>query len=366
MGDSPIRVVCGREARPAVLTFRKNKLTLAACVVALAGMSCAAHADHVQLVNGDTLTGTVVQQDERGVVMMHPVLGTIPLQADNIAKVTLAKDQEPQADKAATPTPKPTPSDNADAKPQSAAVPPANSDAHKKEALKAASENRSLWQHFREDWNSRLTLGLNGSNGPTERRDYRIKFNTGRQTKSDRYKFDTSWFYATADGDKSQNQFQANLTRDWLQEDKPWFFFIKGQYRFDENRSWENRTSAFGGGGYTIKKTEDVEVNTRLGFGGTYEFGSVNQFTPEALFGGSVVKWHISDRADLSGEAIYYPSLEDTTEFRIESSLEWTYKLDAADGLALKLGVENEYDSATPNETENNDLRYYGAIVLSF
>ncbi|MFK7789299.1 MAG: DUF481 domain-containing protein, partial [Phycisphaeraceae bacterium] len=303
-----------------MLTFRKNKLTQAACVLALAGVAHQVDADDVELINGDVLTGTVVQSDERGIILKHPVLGTIPLQADRIAMVTLTKDQQPKADKPKPKKPAAKTSKGSSAKTQNAKA--AKTDTLKKEALKAAAENRSLWQHFREDWTSRLTLGINGSNGPTQQQDYRIKFKTGFEDKADRYRFDTSWFYATANGDKTQNQFQANFTRDWLQEDKPWFFFIKGQYRFDDNRSWENRTSAFGGGGYTLKKTEDVEVNTRLGFGGTYEYGSVNEFTPEALFGGSVVKWHISDRAAISGETIYYPSLVDTAQFRVESSLE--------------------------------------------
>ena len=342
------------------MTFRNIKLIQAACglalTAALAGVVLSASADHVELTNGDVLTGTVTAQTPQGVTLKHAVLGEITLQADRIAKVTLDKDahQEtgnPQAEPAA-----PERSDGTG--PVAEAI--------KEEALKAAAEDRSFWQRFREDWTSRLTLGLNGSNGPTDRQDYRIKFKTELEDDADRVLFDSSWAYATADGDKSQNQFQANLTRDWLQKDRPWFLFVKGQYKYDENRSWENRTSAFGGGGYTLTKTQDVEVNTRLGFGGTYEYGSVNDFTPEALFGGSVVKWHLTERAAIAGETIYYPSLEDTTEFRIESSLEWTYKLEAADGLSLKLGVENEYDSATPNETGNNDVRYYGAIVLSF
>lgn len=351
--------------RPA-LTLAKNRMTPAACGLALtalvAGSCFCASADTVELTNGDTLTGTVVQSDERGVILKHPILGTIPLAADRIEKITL----ESKAQISAAPSEDPTPTLSDSEASGEKTNKQADLKAAEKAALKAAAKERGLWQRFREDWKSRLTLGINGSQGPTERQDYRIKFKTAFEDGADRVSFDTSWYYATANGNQSQNQYQANLTKDWLQKDKPWFFFIKGQYKFDDNRSWENRTSAFGGGGYTIKKTDDVEVNTRLGFGGTYEYGSVNEFTPEALFGGSVIKWHLTERAAISGETIYYPSLEDTTNFRVESAVEWTYKLDMADGLSLKLGLENEYDSNTPNENENNDVRYYGAVVLNF
>ena len=312
-----------------------------------------AHGDTVKLVNGDTLTGTVVHSDERGVVLKHPLLGTMTVQNDRIDKVTVGDEAEP---------PQTSDADEVKAEPtDKRAV-----KAAEKAALEAAARERTSWRRFREDWDSRLTLGFNGSQGSTERQDYRIQFKTRFQDGDERISLDTNWYYQTANGNQTQNRFQADFTKDWLQKDKPWFFFIRGQYRFDENRSWEHRTSAFGGGGYTLAKTDDIEVNTRLGFGGTYEYGSVNEFTPEALFGGSVIKWHITDRAAISGETVYFPSLEDSASFRIESSVEWTYKLDTADGLSLKLGVENDYDSATPNETDNNDVRYYGAIVLDF
>lgn len=343
------------------MNFRKIKLIQAACLVAAAGTLFSTVAeDRIELTNGDVLTGTIVQSEERGVVLKHPVLGTIALDAKRIAKIN--PKAEVEKIKPVEKPKKPT----ADAKKTDASANEAKAKATKEAALAAAVEDRSFWQRFREDWNSKLALGLNGSQGPTDNKNYRIKFSTKFEDGRDRVTFDTSWYYATNNNKSTQNQVQANFTKDWLKKDEPWFFFIKGQYKFDENRSWENRTSAFGGGGYTLKKTEDVEVNTRLGFGGTYEYGSVDDFTPEALFGGSVIKWKLSERAAIAGEAIYYPSLEDTTNFRIESSIELLYKIDMADGLALKLGLENEYDSSTPNENANNDLRYYGAIVLSF
>lgn len=335
------------------MTLSKYNLIRAACALGLAGCFVPAHGDTVKLINGDTLTGTVVHSDERGVVLKHSLLGTMTLQTDRIAEVILGDEAEQ------TKTPD---TEKADTKPADKSA----LKAVEKAALEAAAKDRAFWRRFRDDWDSRLTLGFNNSQGSTDREDYRVQFKTRFQDGAERISFDTNWYYATANGNQTQNRFQADLTKDWLQEDKPWFFFIRGQYRFDENRSWEHRTSAFGGGGYTLAKTDDVEVNTRLGFGGTYEYGSVNEFTPEALFGGSVIKWHVTDRAAISGETVYFPSLEDSTSFRVESNIEWTYKLDTADGLALKLGIENDYDSATPNEAENNDVRYYGAIVLDF
>jgi len=323
----------------------------------------AAHADIVQLSNGDTLTGKVVAQTNQGVTLDHPVLGQVQIQAERISLVTITPptDETNNADNAEPTTP-PAPQTGDDAE---------NNNDVQAQATRAAEqderENPNAGRNwFAEDWASKLTLGFNGSSGNTDRQDYRIAFETKFEDGSDRIALSSQWYNAYTDGNQSQNQFNASITRDWLEEDSPWFYFVKGTHRFDDRRSWQNRTSAFGGGGYTLAKTDNVEVNTRLGFGGSYEYGSVNEFTPEALFGGSVVKWNINDRASVSGETVYYPSLEDTASFRIESSVEWLYRLDMASGLSLKLGVENEYDSQTTNDNGNNELRYYGALVISF
>lgn len=334
------------------------KNSVFALAVAAAGLG--ASADQVQLVNGDTLTGKVVAQTPQGVTLDHPQLGQLLINADRVAKVVLGSDLP-------APEPKATPDQSAPAKP-----PKPKPKADPKQAVKKNAEQAAELQDpqtlagFFEDWNSKLTIGLNGATGNTDRQNYYAKFVTKFEDGRHRWNVDARWFAAFADGAQTQNQFETNLTKDWLQEDSNWFFFVKGQYKYDANRSWENRTSAFGGGGLTLAKTDDVEVNTRLGFGGTYEFGDIDEFTPEALFGGSVIKWHVTERAALSGETIYYPSLQDTANFRVESKLEWTYKLDMAKGLSLKLGLENEYDSSTPNDSGNNDLKYYGALVVSF
>jgi hypothetical protein len=344
---------------------RTTAALLAACLSAC--LTDVASADTVELTNGDTLTGEVVEHSDKGVILKHPALGTIAIGTDRVKSVStdpadpdLVPQAQPQppAGPAKKPDPKPAPDPAAD-----------QAEQVKQDAEQAAAkqpEARTALQRFLADWKSKLTLGLNGAGGQTDRKNYYVKFATRFQEGRDRVTANAQWYYGTANGRTNQNQFNADLTRDWLQEDSPWFFFIKGQYKFDANRSWENRTSAFGGGGYTLAKTEDLELNTRIGFGGTYEYGDINDFTPEALFGGSIVKWNLTDRAAIAGSTTYYPSLEDSANFRLDSALEWTYKLDLAKGMSLKLGVENEYDAQTPNDSGHNDLKYYGAVVVSF
>jgi len=342
------------------VTFRITQLTQAVCTAALAAATLGTSAETIELTNGDVLTGKVVAQTETDVTLDHAILGEIVIERSRVSKIT-PEGAKPNADA--------EPSAGGEASGTDTSAKPAPDAAAKKiqeDVEKAAAEADNPFMSFLSEWNSRLTLGLNGSEGNTERQNYRVMINA-RQTKGrDRWDFNSRWVQAYANGRQNQSQFETNLTREWLQEDSPWFFFVKGQYKYDIKRSYQNRTSGFGGGGYTLAATDDLEVNTRMGFGGTYEYGSVNEFTPEALFGGSVVSWKVNERSSFAGETLFYPSLENGDDYRVESTLEWVYKLDVASGLSFKVGLENEYNSDSPNDTSNNDLKYYGAVVLSF
>lgn len=347
--------------------FRSNakpRIGLQTLAIVLAVMlSPCAMADRVTLINGDVLTGEIVEHTESQLTLEHAILGSIVLPSERIQSVSLEQ-ADGDGDSQAQPS-TPDAEGDGDASPTQADQPPADA-AVQEQAQANAEDNTGPLDRLLSDWDSRLTLGLNGASGNTNRQDYMLGFNTAYKEGRERWAINARWFYSTADGAQIQNEFHSDVTRDWLREDSPWFFFLRGSYRYNNNRSWESRASGFGGGGYTLAQTDHLEVSTRLGFGGSYEFGVVNEFAPEAMFGGSAVKWDLTKRAVIAGESIYFPALNDPSEFRVESSLEWRYKLDWSRGLSLKLGLENEYDSRTPAENGNNEIRYFGAVVIDF
>jgi len=332
--------------------IKSTTLLLAGCAI-----SASAHADHVLLTNGDKLSGQVITQDESSLTLEHAVLGQIVIQRTRITQVVTG---DSTTDQPAQPSP--TPPESGSSEGTEAPLEQARED-----AIQAAQRSdSSTFDLLQSQWKHKLALGLNGASGTTDQQQYYAKIDSRYEDDHDRWLFNSRWHYAVTDGAQTRNQVETNLTKDWLVPDKPWFFFLKGQHKYDNNREWENRASTFGGGGYTLAKTENIEVNTRIGCGGTYEFGHIDEFTPEALFGGSVVQWNITQRTAIAAESTYFPSLQDTANFRVESKLELNYKLDLAKGLSLKVGLENEYDSSTPNDPGNNDLIYYGALVVQF
>ncbi|MEM9415616.1 MAG: DUF481 domain-containing protein [Planctomycetota bacterium] len=367
------------------VTHRLAPRAAALVAAGLLAQALPATADTVELTNGDTLTGRVVEQDETKVVLEHDVLGRVELDKQRVQAVTrdvteaaaaalAAQEPEPEADPGtqAEPESESPPAVAPNPNPNPTPTPPAADPAQVRQGADAAAEqqvidDRSMLKVFIDEWAGKLTLGFNGASGNTDNLNFYARIEGKKQVDNNRWTFNAQWFYGTNRGSTNRSQFSSTFTRDWLKnDDSRLFYFLRGEYQYDRFRGYESRASGYGGAGYTLYKTDDVEVNTRLGFGGTYEFGDVNAFTPEALFGGSVLSWKLTERSTLSGEAIWYPSLEDSADYRITSKLEWAYRLDVASGLSLKFGVQSEYLSQTQGDRDHNDLRYYGALEIKF
>jgi putative salt-induced outer membrane protein YdiY len=382
--NAPVREVhraTAMNTRPVIV------LTLAAAMASAA----ATRGDTVELMNGDRLNGRVVQRTTDAPVFEHALLGRLTIVNAQIKSVTVNPPvggaalalppavAQPVTPPAGQPKPKPVAAvqPSAAAAPQPAAKPaaaptaqaaaqPAKAAAPTPPAGATPPPELSPFQNFVKDWKSHLELGLNGSAGDNDIQSLYLRVNTKKDDGKDRWLANAQWLYSQSHNRTTQNQADAEVTKDWLAKDRPWFLFAKGLYKHDQFRTWRNRASGFGGAGYTFLKDNKVEINGRLGFGGTYEFGSVNDFTPEALFGGSIMKWQINDRQTMAGECTWYPSLVDEDHYRIVGKVWWQYALDVMKGLSLKIGMENEYDSQTQGDDKKNDFKYYAALVLDF
>lgn len=298
-----------------------------AAVAAVACSFTAASAPRVQagtitLTNDDTITGTVTSQSDDGVTVEHPDLGTLNLDAAQIAGVEL---EETDPVYVVPPTP-----------------------------------------DFFLGWDKTLSAGINGSDGNTESLSIYAAFNTGYEDETDRWDISARLFYGEEDGINTRNEYQAKLTKDWLLPEEDYFFFANLKYENDRFTGWEERTSGFLGVGYELIKKDNYNLIARLGAGGSYEAGAINEFTPELLIG-LEGKWDIDDRSSLNYYTFFYPSLDPAfSDFRNTSGLAYQIAIDQGKGMSLRMGAENEYNSAAVAGTEENDLKYFMALVYDF
>ena len=304
-------------------------------------------ADTVTLTNGDILNGTVTDQNDQTVTLTHPVLGDIVLPAEQVQAVAVTpaegEDIEASTEPAAT----------------GAVVPPAT------EEPPPNLNPDSLSQKILPGWDKHFELGFTGSDGNSQTLNIHSGFSAIQEDDYKRWNLDMSYLRNQDDGMRTRNEFTTEIVRDWLMPDSPWFKFASGKYEYDEFQTWESRASAFVGVGKVLKDTDIHKLTGRVGIGGSYEFGSVNEIVPEALLG---LEWDykINDRQSLKSYVTVFPDLDEFGESRTLAGTAWTIKIDEADGLSLKFGIDNEYDSKTEGDSKHNDVTYYGALVFDF
>ncbi|WP_432798856.1 DUF481 domain-containing protein [Poriferisphaera sp. WC338] len=319
--------------------------SLALCI------STATNAASVQLSNGDTINGEVLEVTEEHIVINHPVIG----------QVRILKTQVTNLDAVLNPDAPTEPASEAKPEPVAEPTPP-------EEPVVEDVIPGVLGTNFLRGWEKSLQAGVSGSAGNSETTDINIGANAKFENDLKRWDFSSALFYSEADGKETKNQAYAQLVRDWKFIDSPWFIFAQGRYDYDNFQAYEHRVSPSGGLGYQFYDTDDFKLRSTFGAGFAYNFGDVDKkFVPEANMGISG-EWNINDHNSLTAGSQYFPSFEDPMSiYRIVSNAEWKIKMDSARGLSLKLGLLHEYNSQTDGtDTNNNDLQYYAALVLDF
>jgi putative salt-induced outer membrane protein YdiY len=316
------------------------KRELYAVVLTLPLCSGTLHADTVELISGEVLHGTITEQQDLGVTLDHPVLGTVKLSADQIKQYQIASEDA-----------------QAEEQPQAPAEPAA--------VVAEAAAPNGLSQKILPGWDKHFELGFTGTDGNTQTSNLAVGFAALRENDEERTKLNLSAFRAEDDGTRTRNEAAGELTHDWLMPESPWFKFVTGKLEYDEFKDWETRASAFIGVGKQIYDGPKNNLIGRAGIGGSYEFDSINEVVPEALFG---LEWvyNINERQKLTSYVTVYPDLDEFGESRTLAGSAWSIKIDEADGLSLKLGIDNEYESRTEGTSKHNDVKYYAAVVFDF
>jgi hypothetical protein len=275
----------------------------------------AAAAESIDLVNGDKLSGNVIEQNAERVVLEHPVLGRVEIPVEQI--------KPPKAPK------------------------------------------RGLFgTSFLAGWTRTFQLGVSGAQGNTKNNDVLAALDLAYEDEQRRWDFDAAYRFGAADGETTQHDALAQLRRDWLLAGSRWFFFGIGRFDYDQFKTWTYRLNGSGGIGYQFLKSERFELRGLFGPSLTKQFNE-SDFFVEALVGLEGL-WKISKHHSLSLSNTIYPALNDIGEFRNLSALAWKWKLMEEPGLSLIAGVDNEYESSVASGLKHNDVKYSTSLGIDF
>lgn len=294
--------------------------SLIACHVCALWIASPAGAETFRLANGDQLSGQVIERNEERIVLRSDALGVeVEIPVGQLAP------------------PEPPPEVNPGL----------------------------LGTRLLEGWGRSVELGVSGSSGNTSEQDVVAGLDLGFEDERRRWAVEARYLLSRSDARTSDHEAMVGAARDWLRPGSPWFWFGKLQLRWDQFESWEERVVVGGGPGYELIDDDEHTLRARSGLSVRHDFGERDD-TDLEMFTGLEGEWRIGDDHTLAARAKILPALSDPGEFRNVNGADWKIRLDDAEGLSFKLGLEHEYETDVEDGDERNDLYYYGAVVLDF
>lgn len=284
--------------------------TIACLVLATTARTARAEKMTVELSNGDVVTGEVIERTDERIVLQHPVLGRLEIPVEEVT-------------------------------PRSLHV-------------------GLLGTDILAGWDKELSVGLSGSEGDTDEMDLLAGVDLDYEDDRKRWQLVARYELSYSENEKDDHNAQANVLRDWLFAESRWFAFSYTTYDYDEFEAWEHRLTTGGGPGYRIIPEGKLQLDLRTGPFITYEFGDEDDARPEYALG-FFSRWDPNEGNAIRLRSVYYQTL-DHTDFRNVSALEWKMRIAFTQGWSIKLGIHNEYDSAS--EDSKNDLKYYSALAF--
>lgn len=216
------------------------------------------------------------------------------------------------------------------------------------------------------EWKSHFDLSLAGSFGNTDDQSLHVGIDSLREDERTRTSLDAHYFLGMSDGDRTQNKLTTGILQDWLFPDSRWLWFADARYDYDEFQSWEHRVSAHTGPGYQLIDSEDVDLILRGGVGFNKEWNSEDEpFTWEGFLGFEW-GWQISDRQRIGATGTWFPQLEDPSEFRTVSTVDWSLLVDEESAMSISAGLRHEHQTEVDPGVEHNDWNVYAGLRFDF
>ena len=294
----------------------------------------------VSLKNGDIIRGSLAGENDKSIIIVSPILGTVTLPREEVDSVTsLSTDDSAAAD--------PTKADAA-----SSAV--ENVNAVEKEAEKSP-------------WSGSVNIGLTYADASTLNLTLNVGGTIERKTDLSNFRMTAQYFYSRDDRVVTDNDIVANADQTWFfTKDGPWSIFAKGTYQWDQFELWEQRFSPYAGFGYAIFRQEDLKTQLRFGAGGTYEYGDSDRSWDTQLLFEINTTWTINDRSSFTGALSFAPEVSDFNNYLLTLSAVYSLKLLEDSPLTFNASILNIYDSVPGDDQTGNDLKLVLGLGWTF
>jgi len=219
-------------------------------------------------------------------------------------------------------------------------------------------------------WSGGGEFGLNGASGNTELFNLRAGLNAQRKTDDNLFTASLLYTYANQMNVLTQNQMLFNARDEILFTGGPWSVFASSNIEYDELRLYQFLVGTYAGVGYQFIDNAKTNWRGRAGAGAVYEFaressGVPSRWVPELLFG-TDFNHKFDDRQSFESTVEYYPRVDNFSQYRLRARAAYAIILDKDLGIALRLGMQNRFDSNPGPGFRQNDLTYFATLGFSF
>lgn len=292
------------------------------CTVFLLLAVSTARAGVVNLKNGDKITGKIIEETNEDITIESEVLGTFMIEREYI------KDYMTDSQMATKQV------------------------AEKEEAQK---------------WKRKVSVGLSKLGGNDQEFDATISLSANRKTDDNETTIKVSKSYEETDGKLDNKEFDGLLRHAYnFGEAKKWFHFGKLEVKknLDQNIDWRITPST--GIGYWFADEDDFKAMADVGIGfenTRYRDGTKSEGEAVIVPHGYIEKT-FDNKMKLSEDLTIYPSLEETSEFRVVSETALSHPLN--DRTDITITFKDEYDSAPKGGKKKNDTSLTTSVDVSF
>lgn len=214
-------------------------------------------------------------------------------------------------------------------------------------------------------WDGSIELGINGSEGNADVLNLRAGVNATRKVEAQALTLNLNYRLNTDQNLVTANRLFFDGRNEWQFMPTQWTYYVHQTTEYDEFRAFNVRVTGDTGLGYNFIQNDLTKLAGRAGAGVSHEIGGPDDSWVPELVLGSTFERKLTERQSVNLTADYFPSLEDFSDYRVNSQANYVVVLDQAANLSLKLSVVDRYDS-TPNGAKPNDLDYSATLLWAF
>ena len=368
-----------RTTRPSRSLWKIGAIGLCAC-----GLVLGAEPGEIILIlrNGDRITGRIVREDARRVVVRSAVAGRITLVPSEIVRrdvpgmvtgtvaapvnATNAVPGPSTAGKTVPATPgvgDSTPTAKAPIPPVAASV---VTNAPPVPAMSLQSWLPSWLDPFATNWHGTVGMGMSLGFGTTERQTFYANANVSHAYKRLIVSASYSAAYGVVNNVEAANRMEGTVKTDlFVDRRKRLYVYNLALGGYDDIRLIDRRLEEGMGFGYRIVDRPRLIVNLELG--GQYQQFDYTLQNARELWSVRIsenLTWKPSDKFNLTQRFQYLPNVLNTGDYRVRFDLIATYPLFKR--ITISLNAVNEYESLPAVGVDNNDLQITTNVNVTF